>query len=133
MQRGYVGVTLALGESTLDVWSVHLQHQDDTTATRVAQARQLLGEWANRERTVIGGDLNSRPGSEDIALWFDGTGLVSAQDVAGDPAWNTSPALNPDHRIDWIFGTPDLEFADVAIPATLASDHLPVFATVRVN
>jgi endonuclease/exonuclease/phosphatase family metal-dependent hydrolase len=133
MQRGYVGVTLALGESTLDVWSVHLQHQDDTTATRVAQARQLLGEWANRERTVIGGDLNARPGSEDIAPWFDGTGLVSAQDVAGDPAWNTSPALNPDHRIDWIFGTPDLEFADVAIPATLASDHLPVFATVRVN
>ena len=133
MQRGYVGVTLALGDSTLDVWSVHLQHQDDTTATRVAQARQLLGEWAGRERTVIGGDLNARPGSEDIAPWFDGTGLVSAQDVAGDPAWNTSPALNPDHRIDWIFGTPDLEFADVAIPVTLASDHLPVFATVRVN
>jgi endonuclease/exonuclease/phosphatase family metal-dependent hydrolase len=133
MQRGYVGVTLALGESTLDVWSVHLQHQDDTTATRVAQARQLLGEWANRERTVIGGDLNARPDSADIAPWFDGTGLVSAQDVAGDPAWNTSPALNPDHRIDWIFGTPDLEFADVAIPVTLASDHLPVFATVRVN
>jgi endonuclease/exonuclease/phosphatase family metal-dependent hydrolase len=133
MQRGYVGVTLALGDSTLDVWSVHLQHQDDTTATRVAQARQLLGEWANRERTVIGGDLNARPDSEDIAPWFDGTGLVSAQDVAGDPAWNTSPALNPDHRIDWIFGTPDLEFAEVAIPVTLASDHLPVFATVRVN
>jgi len=133
MQRGYVGVTIALGDSTLDVWSVHLQHQDDTTATRVAQARQLLGEWAGRERTVIGGDLNARPDSEDIAPWFDGTGLVSAQDVAGDPAWNTSPALNPDHRIDWIFGTPDLEFADVAIPVTLASDHLPVFATVRVN
>lgn len=133
MQRGYVGVTVTVGDSTLDVWSVHLQHQDDTTATRVAQARQLLGEWDNRERTVIGGDLNAKPGSEDIAPWLDGTGLISAQDVAGDPAWDTSPALNPDHRIDWIFGTPDLEFAEVAIPVTMASDHLPVFATVRVD
>jgi endonuclease/exonuclease/phosphatase family metal-dependent hydrolase len=133
MQRGYVGVSVAVGEATLDVWSVHLQHQDDTTATRVAQARQLLEEWDGRDHTVIGGDLNARPDSEDIAPWFDGTGLVSAQDVAGDPAWNTSPALNADHRIYWIFGTPDLEFADVAIPLTLASDHLPVFATVRVN
>jgi endonuclease/exonuclease/phosphatase family metal-dependent hydrolase len=82
---------------------------------------------------VIGGDLNSRPDSEDIAPWFDGTGLVSAQDMAGNPTWNTSPSVNADHRIDWIFGTPDLEFSDVAIPVTLASDHLPVFATVRVE
>ena len=133
MRRGYVGVSVAVGDAALDVWSVHLQHQDHTTATRVAQARQLLEEWDGRERTLIGGDLNARPDSEDIAPWFDRTGLVSAQDVAGDPALNTSPALNADHRIDWIFGTPDVEFADVAIPVTLASDHLPVFATVQVN
>jgi endonuclease/exonuclease/phosphatase family metal-dependent hydrolase len=133
MQRGYVGASVALGGSTLDAWSVHLQHQDHTTVTRLAQARQLLDDWAGQERTVIGGDLNSRPDSEDIAPWFDGTGLVSAQDAAGDPALNTSPALHADDRIDWIFGTPDLEFADVAIPFTLASGHLPVFATVRVN
>lgn len=133
MHRGYVGVTVGVGETTLDVWSTHLQHRDDTTATRQAQARLLLEEWDQRDRTVIGGDLNSRPDSEDIIPWFDGTDLVSAQDVAGDPAWNTSPALNPDHRIDWILGTPDLEFSDAAVPRTLASDHLPVFATVRVN
>lgn len=133
MRRGYVGVTVAVGETTLDVWSTHLQHRDDTTRTRQDQARLLLQDWDRRPRTVIGGDLNSRPGSEDIMPWFDGTDLVSAQDEAGDPAWNTSPALNPDHRIDWIFGTRDLTFSDVAVPQTLASDHLPVFATVSVE
>lgn len=132
MQRGYVGVTVALGDTTVDVWSVHLQHKDDTTATRRAQARQLLADWDRRERTIIGGDLNSQPGSPDIEPWFDGTGLVSAQESADGPVWNTSPALNPDHRIDWVLGTPDLEFSDVRVPVTLASDHLPVFATVRV-
>jgi endonuclease/exonuclease/phosphatase family metal-dependent hydrolase len=133
MRRGYVGVTVPVGELTADFWSVHLQHQDNTTATRQAQARQLLAEWDRRDRTVIGGDLNARPDSEDIAPWFDGTDLISAQDEAGDPAWNTSPALNPDHRIDWILGTPDLEFSAAAVSRTLASDHLPVFATVRVE
>jgi endonuclease/exonuclease/phosphatase family metal-dependent hydrolase len=133
MRRGYVGVTVALGGTTIDVWSTHLQHRDDTTLTRQAQARLLLEEWNRRERTVIGGDLNSRPDSEDILPWFDGTDLVSAQDEAGDPAWNTSPALNADHRIDWILGTPDLTFSDAAVPQTLASDHLPVFVTVSVD
>ncbi|MFW6091613.1 MAG: endonuclease/exonuclease/phosphatase family protein [Actinomycetota bacterium] len=132
MQRGYVGATVPLGESTVDLWSVHLQHQDHTTATRRAQARRLLADWDGKERTIIGGDLNSRPGSPDIEPWFDGTGLVSAQESSGGPVWNTSPALNADHRIDWLLGTPDLAFTDVAVPVTLASDHLPVFATVRV-
>ena len=133
MHRGYVGVTVALGGTTIDVWSTHLQHRDDTTVTRQAQARVLLEEWDRRERTVIGGDLNARPDSDDIIPWFDGTDLVSAQDEAGDPAWNTSPALNPDHRIDWILGTPDLTFGAAVVPPTLASDHLPLFATVGVD
>src|SRR5690606_20695820 len=103
------------------------------TRTRQDQARLPLHDWDRRPRTVIGGDLNSRPGCEDIMPWFDGTDLVSALAEAGDPAWNASPALDPDHRIDWIFGTPDLTFSDVAVPQTLASDHLPVFATVSVE
>lgn len=136
MQRGYVAASVVLGDGVeLDVWSTHLQHQDHTTETRQAQARQVLTARESSGRDVpalIGGDFNSRPGSADIEPWFDGTGLVSAQDVAGDPDLNTSPASDPDHRIDWILGTEDLAFSAVDIPSTLASDHLPVFATVVV-
>ena len=32
--------------------------------------------------------------------------------------------------IDWIFGTPDLNFSALEIPQSLASDHLPVGVTV---
>lgn len=133
MRRGYVGVTIPNGGTTFDVWSTHLQHQDHTTATRRAQAERVLAAWAEigqPDRTIFGGDLNSLPGSPDIEPWFDGTGLLSAQDEAGDPGLNTSPAENPTGRIDWILGTSDVEFIDAAVPRTLASDHLPVFATV---
>lgn len=133
MARGFVGVEVAAGESTLRAWSTHLQHREDTTRTRREQAAAVLAAWGGQDRTVIGGDLNSRPGSPDLEPWFDGTGLRSAQDEAGDPAWNTSPALDADHRIDWLLVTPDLEVTGAAVPETLASDHRPVAVTVLVG
>lgn len=133
MRRGWVAATVAVGDTALEVVSTHLQHQDHTTTTRRAQARQVLAAWDGAAHTIIAGDFNSRPGSPDIGPWFDGTGLVSAQDSATDSAHDTSPADAPDHRIDWILGTPDLDFSDVSVPATTASDHLPVFTDVSVR
>nr|WP_274387597.1 endonuclease/exonuclease/phosphatase family protein [Salsipaludibacter albus] len=128
MRRGWVAASVAFDDDVLEVFSIHLQHQDDTTATRQDQARLVLAAWDGAERTVLAGDLNSRPGSPDIAPWFDATGLVSAQ--ADGEIRPTSPADAPDHTIDWILGTPDLAFRDVDVPATTASDHLPIFADV---
>lgn len=130
MRRGWVAATVPFGDATLDVFSVHLQHQDDTTETRRAQAALVLEAWDGAAGTVLAGDLNSRPGSADIEPWFDDTGLVSAQDSQSEPPSDTSPAGSPDHRIDWILGTPDLVFSDVEVPETTASDHLPIFTDV---
>lgn len=131
MRRGFVAATVALGDDTLDVWSTHLQHRDDTTATRLDQARQVIETWAGRERTVIGGDFNSAPGEPDLEPWFDDTGLSSAEETAGGALTPTAPADDPERKIDWLLGTPDVEFVAAEVPVTLASDHLPVFATVQ--
>lgn len=131
MRRGFVGATVRFGETTLDVWSIHLQHRDDTTATRLDQARQVLAAWGGAERTVIGGDFNAAPGEPDLEPWFDGTGLLSAEESAAGSLTPTAPADDPERKIDWLLGSPDIEFEDADIPITFASDHLPVFATVR--
>lgn len=133
MHRGFVGVTVALGDDTLNVWSTHLQHRDDTTATRQNQARLVLAEWANAERTVIGGDFNSAPGEADLEPWFDGTGLISAEESAAGSLTPTAPADDPERKIDWLLGSSDITFVDADVPVTFASDHLPVFATVQVT
>ena len=130
MRRGWVAATVPVGTETVEVFSVHLQHQDDTTETRRSQARLVLAAWDAQSATVLAGDFNSRPGSVDIEPWFDGTGLVSAQEVQAEPPRDTSPAEDPDHRIDWILGTPDLVFSDVEVPPTTASDHLPIFTDI---
>jgi endonuclease/exonuclease/phosphatase family metal-dependent hydrolase len=133
MQRGYVGGTVQVGASELDVWSTHLQHRDDTTATRQAQAREVLEAWDGAERTVIAGDFNAAPGEPDLEPWFDGTGLISAEESASESLTPTAPAGDPERKIDWLLGSPDLVFSDADVPETLASDHLPVFATVEVE
>jgi endonuclease/exonuclease/phosphatase family metal-dependent hydrolase len=130
MHRGYVGASVIVGDGLLDVWSTHLQHQTDNTQTRRDQANQILDRWVGVGQAVFGGDLNSRPDSADIEPWFDSTGLVSVLDESDLSDTNTSPAIEPDHRVDWLIISPDLEFRDAEIPRTLASDHLPVFATI---
>ncbi|MPZ63146.1 MAG: hypothetical protein GEU93_18025 [Propionibacteriales bacterium] len=130
MDRGYVGVEVPTGVGVLNVWSTHLQFEG-RLETRQAQARSVLAAWDGAPRTVIGGDFNMRPGSAAIVSWFDGTGLVSAQDAAGDPTQLTAYGDDLDRRIDWILATPDVELADAAVRYSPASDHMPVFVTVR--
>lgn len=133
MRRGFVVAKAAVGSTTVNVWSTHLQHRDDTTATRIEQAGQVLADWNGRERSIIGGDFNSAPGEAELAPWFDGTGLLSAQEAAGGPSVPTAPARDPEREIDWVLVSPDLEIVDADVPESLATDHLPVFATVRVE
>ena len=129
MRRNALRATLDLGAGrTLNVIDTHLQH-GDRTPNRLQQIPVLLEFWGGTPLTVIAGDMNAEPGSPEIRRFLDRE-LVSAQDAVGDPSLGTADSLDPDHRIDWIFGTPDLTFSGFAIPRTTASDHLPLVVTV---
>jgi endonuclease/exonuclease/phosphatase family metal-dependent hydrolase len=110
------------------VIGTHLHHQHEgpeDDRTRLRQIGTLLGVWGGASRTIIAGDMNSTPGSDEFAR-FEAAGLESA----GDPTIPTYPSSDPRDRIDYIFATPDLELGEVAFPQRTASDHLAVAATV---
>jgi endonuclease/exonuclease/phosphatase family metal-dependent hydrolase len=128
----YAKATIELESGrTLDLYDIHLAH-DDQTPTRLAQLKPLLDTWHSAAPAVIAGDLNAGPGSREVARLHD-AGLVSAQDTTGHGGLLTSPTYRPAHRVDWIFGTPDLSFTDFAVPRTTASDHFPLAVTVRLG
>lgn len=133
MVRGYVMAEISVGDERVEVWSTHLQHHDDTTATRIAEIDELLGVWDGAAPAVLTGDMNARPGSAEMRVWFSRTDLRSAQDVTGHSALPTCCWPDVDHRIDWILGTPDVRFSGFSIPRTTASDHLPQAVTVTVS
>ena len=125
--RGYVWARLGVGDTTLSVWSTHLEGGSDSGDERSREAATLLRAWAGAPRTVIGGDMNDEPGSAAISRLTDGTDLRDG--AMGDPSHTT-----PDNkRTDWIFGTDDLMFSDYAVTRSTASDHYPVAVTVRIG
>ena len=77
------------------------------------------------------GDLNSE--------WEDEEGIVHEQiDVLDLHAWQpeaTDLATYPDYdkRLDWILLSSELEFAEYRNLPSAVSDHLAVYARVRLN
>jgi endonuclease/exonuclease/phosphatase family metal-dependent hydrolase len=132
-QRSYVAATLVLDRSrTLRVIGTHLQHRKENTRTRLAQIDKLLAVAGTAKPTVIAGDLNMWPEWEEPQK-LRGAGFVSAQDVTGHGGEFTSPVPAADNRVDWIWGTPDITFADFAIRRdVVVSDHFPLVVTVTV-
>jgi endonuclease/exonuclease/phosphatase family metal-dependent hydrolase len=126
--RGYVWARVRVGGQALDVWSTHLEGGADQSAERGREIAALLRAWGGAPRTVIAGDFNAGPGSAEITRMLDGTELRSAA-PSGDPA----PTTGDGRRVDWIFGTDDLMFADYDVPRSSASDHYPVAVTVQIG
>lgn len=133
MRRSYARAEVDVGNGqSVDVISVHLQHREQNTRTRLTQIAVLIDTWQRARPTVLAGDLNAEPGSQEVAE-FENLGLVSAQDVTGHEELATSPSRGPRVRIDWIFGTHDVGFAEFSIPRTTASDHLPMAVDVTIR
>lgn len=128
-RRSALTVDVPVGGGPLSVTSVHLQHREENTPTRLDQLETLLTGVDPTGPAVIAGDLNAEPGWPEIDLlsqmW------ASAVDVAGDPAALTFPSTGPVQRIDWVFGASvSLQEATVLTDAR-SSDHLPIVVELR--
>ncbi len=111
--------------------ATHLQQKKERSATRLLQLRRLLPalEVADAESMLVAGDFNARPGDPEIAMMTD-AGWVSAVDEVGDPSAMTIPAVAPTARYDWIFGR-GVHFREARVlTGEMASDHLPMIATL---
>lgn len=128
-QRGLLHAEVAVGEETLNIFNTHLQH--DSEEARLLQVDAILGELTE-ENTLLLGDLNARPESQEIGRLE--TLLDDVWPAAGEGPGHTYPAEGPDRRIDYIFFSEDLRPVDAAVLDGFAgeSDHLPLAASFAV-
>jgi endonuclease/exonuclease/phosphatase family metal-dependent hydrolase len=127
-ERSAIGATVGT-DPGLFVVDVHLQH-GDRPSTRADQLDAVLETWSGTDGWVLAGDLNMQPGDADLAR-LEAAGLVSVQDVIGDPDAPTArDPVRPGDRVDWIWVTPELDVANFAIPRSEASDHLPLVVDI---
>ncbi|MEP7763399.1 endonuclease/exonuclease/phosphatase family protein [Sanguibacter sp. 25GB23B1] len=130
-RRSAVSATFDMGGTQLRITSVHLQHRVQNTPTRIEQLETLLDAEPVEGAYVLAGDLNAEPGWSETRL-LERTGLVSAQDAAGDDTRLTFPSHAPESRIDWVYGSGIL-FSEVEVLDTTVSDHLPIATTITVE
>lgn len=110
------------------VTSIHTQHRESNTPTRLEQLTALAEAEPVTPPAVLAGDFNAEPGWPEIEL-LEAAGWVPA----GDPATPTSPAADPEYRIDWVFGQ-GVTFGEATVlTEPQESDHLPLVARFTVD
>ncbi|MER7621511.1 endonuclease/exonuclease/phosphatase family protein [Streptomyces sp. NPDC126503] len=134
-RRGLATAVVRFGRARLGLVSCHLSLRADE---RYAQAGMVLDRVAalGTPYTIVGGDLNERPGGPAFTRL-----TAELRDGWAVRPWggeHTSTAADPHQRIDAILATPGVEFLGCGVPQGLdpvdlraATDHLPVLAAVR--
>jgi endonuclease/exonuclease/phosphatase family metal-dependent hydrolase len=124
-QRILVIVDVLTEHGTIPVAVTHLGL---TSAERVVQVDEILAELGNRTNVILMGDMNAQPDSPEMEAL---AGLLSDAWEAGSGDGSTIPVDAPTRRIDYIFlGSAWPTPTQAHVPATTASDHLPVVAFV---
>ena len=124
---GYAAGDVDVNGDMVHVIAVHLTAglEGNGGSRRDDQSQQLLNAVGSAPNVVIMGDFNSEPSDPPIKR------IVAAgfEDVVGrlaQPRPPTWPALNAVEHDDYVFLRGGVQMTNGRIPATLASDHLPV-------
>ena len=144
-QRSAVEATIDVNGNELIVYSTHLTHiplEGITGNIRVDEVNQLLDTVSNYDlntkNLVVMGDFNIVPVDSD-GLVVEEYQLMTSQlkdawvEIATELDGFTSPADNPQKRIDFIFLSKSVNVTNCNVEPTLASDHLPVTCEIVIG
>ncbi|HKJ72379.1 MAG TPA: endonuclease/exonuclease/phosphatase family protein [Gammaproteobacteria bacterium] len=122
--RGVLEARFNLDGRPLTLFVTHLALRQRTRMRQTGYLAQLVRAAGP---SVVMGDFNARPGSREIALLCERSGLH----LSTRPAHATLPSWRPRVAVDHILATPELTLEGYGPIPELLSDHLPVQATVR--
>ncbi len=132
LDRAFLWVEIDVGDQApLRVISTHFHHVRDEGERRVTQSKAVLERWDGATRTVLLGDLNGRPGDEEITMLEEAGLLDSFVDAGATGDGYTSPSDSPGQRIDYVWTSSDLKSSVYSSLDSQASDHLSVAVTVE--
>lgn len=117
----------------LHVVNTHIDAAREGTYRR----QEIVGLMAHIKRNVpagepviFGGDLNSRPTTDEIGAVS--LALTDSWLACGQGDGVTFPAGKPDRRIDYVFYR-QARCLHARVPETQASDHRPLFVTLEIT
>ena len=132
LRRGFIDATFQVGETHVRILATHLHHPSDGSPIRQEQTEELIEYWGGTPYSILIGDLNAvYEVPEMVALAEAGLIETVRTQTAHPPG--TFFSENPSDQIDYIWVTPDLITNNFRVPATTASDHLPVVVELKID
>ncbi len=124
---GFAEVTINVRGSHVHFYTTHLDYRSDPSV-RSAQVTDMLNVLAaDSGPKVLVGDFNAQPAAKELApLW------QRLRDAAPNGG-RTYPAITPVSRIDLVTVSPDVTVVGTRVVETVASDHRPVVADLKVQ
>ncbi len=117
-QTALVHAQLSWGQDELHVYGVWLGLDKDERMRQLSAALELMDDGG---RIVFGGDLNSEPQSP-VYETIQAAGFVDPFVIMENLPAFSSPAVRPEHRIDYVWAK-GLEPVAAEVSSSLASDH----------
>jgi endonuclease/exonuclease/phosphatase family metal-dependent hydrolase len=126
-QTGIIEVTLGESGSSLHVYGTWLGLSNEDTIRQTSEALDFIGE---QTPSAFGADFNAHYGDPEMEAVRNAGFVDPFTELGIDPIPNTSPAVQPDHRIDfvWVRG---LTPVGAWVSESLASDHRMVVVEVE--
>ncbi|WP_081997648.1 endonuclease/exonuclease/phosphatase family protein [Wocania ichthyoenteri] len=122
-----INIQIKSGDSIRFV-GTHLDHTEDET-DRISQANQINTIFSQDEvPTILAGDLNAKPESETMQVFFKEWKQSFSENIS------TFPAVNPEYKIDYILFRPVNRWRVIetkVIDEEIASDHRPVLSVLE--
>lgn len=140
LARGYVWAVVATPAGDALFLSTHFTpyNRGQERAERVAQARLLLAFWKGRAPAILAGDFNDDAESEAVRTLVGGglRDVLAAHGLGKTRTFistGTPFATASLEKLDYIFTSPGVTSTEARILETVASDHLPLVATLRLR
>lgn len=134
-RRGLALALLRVGDTRFVVAGTHLDLDETARLRHVEEIRRIVQRFAPDAPSVVGGDLNDRPGSAVFAALADGR--TDAWAAVGEGDGPTFPAGAPDRRIDALFLSGGVDPTAAAVldspDVRVGSDHRPLVVDVTVR
>ncbi len=133
VRRSFAYLQLDRGQpQPLNVINTHYQPRYGINEVQLVHTETIFQFLAQHPSGpfIIMGDFNAEPDMPQMQPFFK-HGFIDVIAGAGITPGYTARSDNPTSRIDYILISPDLTVMDVVIPASTASDHLSVAATIH--
>lgn len=121
--RGALTVEFKTAGSPLILIILHLALGRRARKRQLGLVSELIDGY---KHTVVMGDMNCQPDSEEMKWLLDNSQLVAPADKLP-----TFPSWRPQKNIDHILVSPTLQIEDVRVLNYPLSDHLPISMTIR--